>query len=125
MIELVSDRFSERSSHLPLRIWRQAIDSVSSPLEPLPHYPWPGGMREALQSGHRALGATVGAVWRRVGLLLTTHSPVSTKLISPSPPARAPAADLEKMRFCALVLADNVDVFGAVLGFCLMLLRPS
>ena len=23
----------------------------------------PGGMREAIKSGHRALGATVGAVW--------------------------------------------------------------
>ena len=62
MIELVSDHFSERTSHLPLRTLHQAIDSASNPLDPLPHYPWPGGMREAMKSGHRALGATVGAV---------------------------------------------------------------
>ena len=40
-------------------------------LDSLPHYPWPGGMREAIKSGHRELGARVGAVWWVVGLLLT------------------------------------------------------
>ena len=63
MIELVNDHFSERTSHLPLRTLHQAIDPASNPFDPLPHYPWPGGMREAMKSGHRALGAKVGAVW--------------------------------------------------------------
>ena len=59
MIELVSDHFSDRTSHLPLRTLHQAIDSASNPLEPLPHYPWPGGMREAIRrtssAGHGVL----------------------------------------------------------------------
>ena len=40
----------------------------------------------ALQSGHRALGATVGAVFGSI-VPLTKPYPLSTKLISPSPPA--------------------------------------
>ena len=46
----------------------------------------PSGMREAIESGHRALGATVGAVWRSVGLLPTkfTHAPPCAS----SPPPR-------------------------------------
>jgi hypothetical protein len=49
MIELVSDHFSERTSHLPLRTLYQAMDSASNPLDPVPHHPWPGGMREAMK----------------------------------------------------------------------------
>ena len=49
------DHFPERTSHLPLRTLHQAVDSASNPLGPLPHYPRPGGMREAMKSGHRAL----------------------------------------------------------------------
>ena len=46
----MSDHFSERTSHLPLRTLHQAIDSASNPLHPVPHHPWPGGMREAIKS---------------------------------------------------------------------------
>ena len=45
-----------------------------------------GGGGEAFRSGHRTLGATVGAVWFGVGLLLTkfTHAPRCAS----SPPPR-------------------------------------
>ena len=49
MIELVSDHFSERTSHLPLRTLHQAIESAPNCLDPLRHHPWPGGMREAIR----------------------------------------------------------------------------
>ena len=60
-----------------------------------------GGSGEAFRSGHRALGATVGAVWCVIGLLLTKPYPLSTKLISPSPPAERDSAGPRETRgFC-------------------------
>ena len=60
---LAAAHFSDRTSHLPLRSLHQAIDVAPNCFDPLRLPPWPGGMREAIKSGHRALGATVGAVW--------------------------------------------------------------
>ena len=78
-------------------------------------------MRAAVESGHRALGATVGAVFGGI-VPLTKPYPLSTKLISPSPPARAPAAGPPTTEVFAI---GNVDVVGAVLGLCLVLLGSS
>ena len=44
-------------------------------------------MRGAVKSGHRALGATVGAVWWVIGLLLTNTYPAVTECHPSFPPA--------------------------------------
>ena len=46
---LAAAHFSDRSSHLSLRTLHQAIHFASNPLDPVPHHPWPGGMREAMK----------------------------------------------------------------------------
>ena len=48
----------------------------------------PGGMREAIESGHRALGATVGAVWCIVALSYKTLPPIAERY--PPPPGPSP-----------------------------------
>ena len=46
---LAAAHFSDRTSHMSLRSLHQAIDSASNQLHPVPHHPWPGGMREAIK----------------------------------------------------------------------------
>ena len=46
---LAADHFSDRTSHLSLRTLHLAIHPASNPLDPVPHHPWPGGMREAIK----------------------------------------------------------------------------
>ena len=46
---LVATIFSLLPSPLSLRTLHQGIDSASDPLHPVPHHPWPGGMREAIK----------------------------------------------------------------------------
>ena len=81
---LAADHFSDRSSHLPLRTLHQAIASAPNCLDPLRHHPWPGGMREAIKSGHRALGATVGAVWCHTIPLTKIHPRASLRICPPA-----------------------------------------
>ena len=68
----------------------QAVESAPNCLNPVRHPPWPGGMREAMKSGHRALRGRSRVVycpgWRRSSgrpSKPTTYHEV----ISPSPPA--------------------------------------
>ena len=46
---LAAGQFSDRTSHFSLRTLHQAIHPASNPLDPVPHHPWPGGMREAIK----------------------------------------------------------------------------
>ena len=46
---LAAAHFSDRTSHFSLRTLHQAIPSASNPLDPVPHHPLPGGMREAIK----------------------------------------------------------------------------
>ena len=79
---------------------------------------------ERLESGHRAFGATVGAVFGGM-LLLTNPDRQSTKLISRSPPAPCAFRRTgENSKFLHRGLAANVDVVGVVLVSLLVLLRP-
>ena len=68
--------FALRTSHLSLRTSHQAIESAPNCLNPVRHPPWPSGMREAIKSSHRALGATVGAVFGSI-VPLTKPYPLS------------------------------------------------
>ena len=103
----------------------QAIDCAPNCFDPLRLPPWPGGMREAIKSGHRALGATVGAVWRIVGLLLTKPYPLSRSDIPLPTGAARFRRTLENSMFLHRDIAANVDVVGAVLGLFLVILEPS
>ena len=46
---LAAAPFSDPTSHLSLRTSHQAIHPASNPLDPVPHHPWPGGMRKAIK----------------------------------------------------------------------------
>ena len=82
-------------------------------------------MRGAVESGHRALGATVGAVFGGAIHLAKPYL-LSTKLISTSPLApRAFRRTRENFMFLHRGLAANVGTDGALLGYFLLLLRPS
>ena len=82
-------------------------------------------MRGAVESGHRALGATVGAVWWIIGLLLTKPSRLSRSDI-PLPTGTAHfRRTRENSMFLRQGIAANVDVVGAVLGSIFVFLGPS
>ena len=46
---LLATIFSLLPSPMSLRTLHQNFDSASNPLHPVPHHPWPGGMREAIK----------------------------------------------------------------------------
>ena len=116
LFALLSSPFSLLSSPCRRGLARPRSHESSHPLDSLPHYPWPGGMREAIKSGHRALGATVGAVWWVVGLLLTKPYPLSRSDI----PLPTGAARCRWTRENSILLhrglAANVDVVRSPLG---------
>ena len=113
---LAAAHFSDPTSHLSLRTSHQAIHSASNPLDPVPHHPWPGGMREAIKSGHRALGATVGAVWWRWRPSYKTLPPIN-EIDIPLPTSTRPLPPAPNfLEFCALRLSVSVDVVRVALG---------
>jgi len=81
-------------------------------------------MREAIESGHRALGATVEAVWWWPGRLPKPYS-LSLRDIPLPSGRRAYRRTPQNTVFLNRGLAAKVDVLGAVLASLLVLLELS